>query len=113
MIEISKHPKPNWQPLPRPGCSNVEFRVLLNREGLILANLRFGKNAEIDEHDAPMDIEAIVVSGSGFVSVGGETSAVAAGESVFWPKGKSHKLWTTSTRMETMMVERVHQILPK
>ena len=106
---ISQQPKPDWAHLPRPGCRNVEFRVLLHSDGLVVANLRFGTDAEIDEHDAPMDIDAIIVSGSGYVLIDGVESEVSAGQIVRWPKGKSHKLWTASSTMETIMVERTYQ----
>ncbi|NKC00764.1 MAG: hypothetical protein GKR90_20025 [Pseudomonadales bacterium] len=110
MPKISNQPKPEWASLPRAGCLNVEFRVLLNRDGLTVANLRFAQNANIDEHDAPMDIDAICVSGSGFVSVAGEVSELSAGQTVHWPANEMHKLWTTDTTMETIMVERVYQV---
>ncbi len=84
--------------------------MLLNRDGLTVANLRFASNAEIDEHDAPMDIDVLVVSGSGFVSVDGTQSPVSAGQTVRWPSGVSHKLWTTNSTMETIMIERLYQL---
>ena len=83
--------------------------MLLHRDGLVVAHLRFGTNAEIDEHDAPMDIDAICVSGTGFVSLDGQHFPFEAGQSVLWPKSSLHKLWTTSDRMETIMVERIYQ----
>ena len=109
-MNISMQPRPNWAPLTRPGCTNVEFRVLLDREGIVLANLRFNEYAEIDEHDAPVDIDVVVVTGSGFVSVEGTQAEVAAGQTISWPKGKMHKLWTTTSSMETIMIERVFQL---
>jgi len=110
MKEIQSQPKPHWAELPRPGCHHVEFRVLLYSGGLSIANLKFQTDAHIDEHDAPMDIDAIIIAGSGFVSIDGETAPVAAGQTVHWPKGKDHKLWTTTQTMETIMVERVYQV---
>ena len=109
MDYIFKQPKPEWSPLPRPGCRNVEFRVLLSHNGLAVANLRFSADAEIDEHDAPYDIEAICLAGTGFVSVDGHTSEFSAGQSAHWPKNTNHKLWTTASTMETLMIERIYQ----
>lgn len=109
-MEINSQPKPDWAKLPRPGCRNVDFRVLLNRDGLVVANLRFGREAEIDEHDAPMDIEVIVIDGAGYVSVEGVSAEVSAGQTILFPKGKLHKLLTTAEVMETVMVERIYQI---
>jgi len=43
-------PRPEWSPLPLEGCSHVEGKVLLKREGLKLALLRFQPGGTIDEH---------------------------------------------------------------
>ena len=106
MSEVNNQPKPDWSPVPRPGCKNVEVRVLLNSDGILIANLRFGSDATIDEHSAPYDIDVICVEGSGFTSVDGEASAIRQGQTVRWPRDKQHQLWTESTTMETIMVER-------
>ncbi|MEM7366869.1 MAG: cupin domain-containing protein [Pseudomonadota bacterium] len=82
----------------------------MQREGILVANLRFATHAEIDEHDAPMDIDVLVLSGAGYVSVDGAQAQVRAGQTVRWPAGKQHKLWTTTTTMETIMVERLNQV---
>jgi quercetin dioxygenase-like cupin family protein len=103
---IQDQPKPNWATLPRPGCVNVEFRVLLGRESIFIANLRFYQNATIDEHDAPYDIDVICMSRSGFASIGADHFEIEAGQTVLWPRGTMHRLWTESDEMETLMVER-------
>jgi quercetin dioxygenase-like cupin family protein len=103
---IEQMPRPNWQPLPRHGTVGVTFRVLLNRDGIAVANLKFETNATIDEHSASFEIDVICVGGEGFVSVGGESSRFRAGERVVWPAGVNHRLWTEGTTMETLMVER-------
>ena len=102
---IYRQPKPDWASLPRPDCVNVEFRVLLEIDGIMLANLRFSGNATI-EHDAPHDIDVVCISGSGFTSIGSETFSISAGETVQWPRNTDHRLWTDSSRMKTLMVER-------
>jgi quercetin dioxygenase-like cupin family protein len=103
---IEKQPRPDWSRLPRKGCENVEARVLLVKDGLAVANLRFGRNAFIDKHSAPFEIDVVCVSGSGFTSVGDEEFPISAGETIRWPKGYDHCLWTTDDTMETLMVER-------
>ena len=103
---IGKQPKPDWSPLPRPGCENVEFRVLLASDGLAIANLRFQSKATIDRHDAAFDIDVICVSGLGFTSIDDKVSSLSAGETVRWSKGREHCLWTDGEPMETIMVER-------
>lgn len=104
---IEPQPKPAWAPLPRPGCVNVQSRVLLSRDGLVVANLRFGRRATIDPHDAPYDIDVLCVAGAGFTRIGEKTFALAEGESVRWPAGEVHGLWTEDAEMETLMVERL------
>ena len=95
-----------WQPLPRADCINVDVRRLLRRDGLGLAQLRFGRNATIDEHDAPFEIDVICLAGAGYVSVAGEMSRLLAGERGRWPAGKLHQLWTEGEdEMMTLMVE--------
>jgi hypothetical protein len=39
------------------------------------------------------------------VSVGGEVAPLRCGQSIRWPAGVSHRLWTEQTQMETLMVE--------
>lgn len=103
---VESQPRPEWDILPREGCSGVEFRVFLAKEGLGIANLRFGENATIDKHSATFEIDVICLDGSGFVSVGDEVFAFEAGQTIRWPKDIDHCLWTKQTTMETVMVER-------
>jgi quercetin dioxygenase-like cupin family protein len=104
---IEPMPRPNWEPLPRPGTVGVTGRVLLKRAGIAVANLRFSPNATIDEHKAPCDIDVICIEGEGFVSVGDLSSPFCAGESIVWPSGINHRLWTKGAEMETLMIERI------
>jgi len=103
---IKEQPKPEWGPLPREGCVNVEGRVFLVDENLTVANLRFGQNATIDPHPADWDIDVACLSGSGFTSIGEETFELSAGQRIRWPAGIEHCLWTESSEMETLMIER-------
>lgn len=103
---IEDQPRPDWQVLPRPGCRNVEFRVVLMKEHLAIANLRFTSDATIDKHDAPFDIDVVCIAGSGFASIGDETYPLRHGQSIRWPQGRKHCLWTDGDTMETLMIER-------
>lgn len=105
-MTTESQPRPEWESLPREGCRNVEFRVLLFKDGIVIANLRFGRNATIDRHDAPFDIDVICMSGSGFASVDDEAFALVAGQTIRWPRNRDHCLWTADDTMETIMVER-------
>jgi len=106
MLTIERQPRPDWSPLPREGVRGVEGRVLLRRQGLLIANLRFAESATIDPHPAPFPVDVICISGAGFTSVGGEKSAIRAGQTVRWPANVEHCLWTEGEPMETLMVER-------
>lgn len=99
-------PRPQWSPLPRAGCVNVQAKVLYKQADLVLAMLDFAPNATIDEHSADFDIEVVCLKGSGFVSVGTEVSELKVDQTVSWPKGTMHRLWTTTAAMTTLMVEK-------
>lgn len=103
---IESQPKPEWADLPRPGCKNVRFRVLLANEDLAVANLRFSNKATIDRHDAPFEIDVLCLEGSGYASIEDEVFPIKAGQTIRWPKSKEHCLWTDGEEMETIMVER-------
>jgi quercetin dioxygenase-like cupin family protein len=99
-------PRPNWQPIPRQGTVGVTGRVVLNRSGIVIANLKFAPGATIDEHSASIEIDVICLDGQGFVSIDGKSSPFRAGERVVWPAAVKHCLWTENAAMETLMVER-------
>jgi quercetin dioxygenase-like cupin family protein len=103
---IEQIPRPTWESLVRPGTIGVSGRVLLNRNGIVVANLRFLPGATIDEHAAPVEIDVMCLDGRGFVSIDGKSSPFYAGERVVWPAGVPHRLWTEDVAMETLMVER-------
>jgi len=99
-------PRPEWSPLPRPGCVGVEGRVLLAADGLVAATLRLSPHATIDEHDAPFPVDVVCLSGSGFTSVDGESAPIRSGQTVRWPAHQLHRLWTEDDGMTTLMLER-------
>lgn len=103
---IESQPRPNWATLPREGCVGIEYRVLLASDGIVIANLRFAEDATIDEHSAVIEIDVICIAGKGFTSVGNETFAIEAGQTIRWSKDIDHCLWTEKTTMETLMIER-------
>lgn len=104
---IESQPRPDWNPIPRKGVVGVEGRVLLGRDGILIANLRFSPNATIDKHSAAHDIDVICISGSGFTLVGDQVSPFHVGQTVHWPRQLDHCLWTEEFGMETLMVERL------
>ncbi len=103
--EVTAVPGPAWEPLPYEGCSGVEGKVLLTRDELRIAMLRFGAQATMHEHSTAFDVDVICLEGSGTTSVGGEETAISAGELARWPAGDLHLLWTEGSEMVTLMVE--------
>jgi quercetin dioxygenase-like cupin family protein len=81
--------------------------VLLVRDDLALAMLRFGPAATIDEHAAAFDIDVVCLEGEGFISVEDRVNTLAAGQWLTWPAGRRHRLWTADHGMITLMVERL------
>jgi quercetin dioxygenase-like cupin family protein len=105
--EPQRVPRPDWEPVPRLGCVSVDGKVLLVREGLALAMLRFEPEATIDEHSAPHEVDVICLEGEGFISVEDRVNSFAAGQWMTWPADRVHRLWTANHGMITMMVERL------
>lgn len=107
-FETKPFHRPEWSPLPREGCRNVEGRVLVHdpEQGLSLSLLHFDKDGTIDEHPGESDAEVFCLEGSGFVSLGSGQSELWEGQWVFWPRGVNHRLWTEDSEMTTLMLHR-------
>lgn len=81
--------------------------ISLNRL-LIVAALYFERHGSMDEHSSDVPCVFLVISGKGFMRVGGpegETRAVTAGDAVLWPAGLDHKIWTEDAEMSGIVVE--------
>ena len=91
--------------LPVKGCVGVEGRVLFTDSKLVVAMLRLAPDGTIHEHPADWSIHAICIEGEGYVSVDDEIAQLHAGQSVEWPAGKRHRLWTEGTSMVAVMLE--------
>jgi quercetin dioxygenase-like cupin family protein len=104
-IQIQPIHHDGWTPLPLEGCHNVSVKMLIKLDHLGLAILRFDPDGTIHEHPAGIEIDVICLEGEGMVSVGDEQSPLKAGQRVRWPAGISHRLWTNTTEMVTLMVE--------
>jgi quercetin dioxygenase-like cupin family protein len=85
----------------------VDGRVLLARDGLVVAMLRFAPGATIDEHATGHEIDVICLEGDGFVSIEDRVNVLAAGQWLTWPAERVHRLWTADRGMITLMVERL------
>ena len=109
-MEKKAFPKPDWHILPKEGCHGVEARVCLVDKRSVVATLRLDKRSNTDVHPAPYDIHVLCIDGSGFAMSGGEVATISSGESVLWPKGEEHNIYTEESPMTTIMVEHVHQL---
>jgi len=109
-MEKKTFPKPEWHLLPKEGCVGVEARVCLVDKRSVVAMLRLGEHANTDVHPAPYDIHVLCIEGSGFATCGGEVAELQSGESVLWPKGREHNIYTENSTMTTVMIEHVHQM---
>jgi quercetin dioxygenase-like cupin family protein len=106
-VDIRPIPRQGWDPLPDEGCVGVVGRVLVREDDFFVAELRFSENSTIHEHPGENDTIVVCLDGEGFTSVAGETAPVREGQQVRWPKGITHRLWTESSIMTTLMIERM------
>src|SRR3954451_17091359 len=91
--EIRPFKRPDWEPVPMEGFVNVEGKVIVGDDDLVLALLRFGEHGHINPHAGPNDALVSCLEGNGFTSVDGETAELKAGQTVFWPAGADHHPW--------------------
>ena len=109
-VDVKPVPRSEWSPVPYDGCRNVESRTLLRNAQVSVAMLRFAQDATIHEHAAPMDIDVVCLEGKGMTSIDGEAAPISAGETVRWPAGTQHRLWTEANEMTTLMIEHIGTI---
>lgn len=70
-----------------------------------ITELAFSRRAVITPQTSPDHGLFIVVSGGGWVQVGGERSSINHGEAVEWPAGVAHGAWTDGSHMRGILVE--------
>ena len=71
----------------------------------VVAELVFKPHAMIAPHSNPNSALFIVVSGTGYVQVGGERAKVHHGEAVVWPADVVHGAYTEGSEMRAFVVE--------
>jgi quercetin dioxygenase-like cupin family protein len=81
--------------------------VLVRNDDFSLAMLRFEPLGTVHEHAGERDTVVVCIEGGGWTSVAGQQAQIRAGETVRWPKGIPHRLWTEGTEMRTLMLERM------
>ena len=88
-----------------PGTQGVAGQVIHSDERAIVAELAFGRYAMITPHSNPNTTLFVVISGGGFVQVGGERSRVNHGEAVVWPPDLPHGAYTDGAEMRAIVIE--------
>lgn len=104
-VEVRTVTRPGWSPLRYQGCVGVDVKGLIRLDNLSIALLRFGRDATIHEHPADFDVDVICLEGEGFASVAKKVVSLKADETVRWPAGVPHRLWTEGRKMVTLMIE--------
>ena len=104
-VDIRVFPRLGWDPLPGEGVVGVVGRVLVRKDELFVAQLRFSEHATIQPHPGDRDTIVVCIEGEGFTSVADETSPLREGQQVRWPRGITHGLWTEGSTMTTLMIE--------
>jgi quercetin dioxygenase-like cupin family protein len=105
-VDIRPIPPQGWDLLPGEDVVGVVGRVLVREEDFFVAELRFSEHATVHEHPGVNDTIVVCLEGEGFTSVTGETAPLREGQQARWPKDIPHRLWTESSTMTTLMVER-------
>jgi quercetin dioxygenase-like cupin family protein len=88
-----------------PGTQGVAGQVIHSDERAIVAELAFGRFAMITPHANPNTTLFVVISGGGFVQVGGERSRINHGEAVVWPPDLPHGAYTDGSEMRAIVIE--------
>lgn len=88
-----------------PGSVGVTGQVVHSDARGLVAELAFAPGARIAPHDNPNTTWFCVIEGGGWVLVGDERRAVAAGEAVLWPAGVTHGAGADSVPMRVIVVE--------
>ena len=79
--------------------------MLLRQASLAVVQLRFALDATIDEHAAAWEIDVVCLEGEGTTVIDGVAERIRAGETIRWPAGKLHRLFTEGSTMVSLMVE--------
>jgi len=103
--DVRPFKRPDWEPVPMAGFVNVEGKVIVGDDDLVLALLRFGEHGAINPHAGPNNTLVSCIEGHGFTSVDAVTAELHAGQTVYWPAGVHHGLWTEESTMTTLMYE--------
>jgi quercetin dioxygenase-like cupin family protein len=104
-MEIRRFGPGHRRPDGPPGTQGVTGQVIWSDERGNVAELAFTRRALVPPHANPNTTLFIVVSGGGWVQVGGERAPINHGEAVVWPAGLDHGAWTDGSEMRAIVVE--------
>jgi quercetin dioxygenase-like cupin family protein len=88
-----------------PGTRGVAGQVLHSDEQAIVTEMAFAPYAMVSPHASPNLTLFVVISGGGYVQVGGARSRVNHGEAVVWPPDVPHGAYTDGTDMRAIVIE--------
>jgi quercetin dioxygenase-like cupin family protein len=81
--------------------------ILLNRPMIVVA-MYLEPHAFMDEHSADVPVLFLVISGKGFVRIGGpngEVQPISAGGAVLWPAKLDHTVWTEDEELQAIVID--------
>ncbi len=87
------------------GAAGLSDAVVWSDPRARVTEVAFAARALLPLQTSPETALFIVVSGGGWVQVGGERAAVNHGEAVVWPAGLAHAAWTDGSPMRALVVE--------
>jgi quercetin dioxygenase-like cupin family protein len=88
-----------------PGTQGVAGQVIHHDQRARVSELAFGRYAMVTPHANPNTTLFVVISGGGFVQVGGERTRVNHGEAVVWPPDVPHGAYTDGAEMRAIVIE--------
>ena len=104
-IEVRRFGVGHRRPDGPPGTSGIEGQAITSGPTGTIAELAFGRRAQIVPHSNPSTTYFLVIEGGGWVGVGDERTRVTAGEAVIWPPDVPHAAWTDGSPMRAIVVE--------
>jgi quercetin dioxygenase-like cupin family protein len=104
-VEITRFGPGNRREVAPPGSQGVSGQVIYSDQGARVSELAFQRYAMVSPHSNPNTALFVVISGGGFVQVGGERSRIAHGEAVVWPPDVPHGAFTDGSEMRAIVIE--------
>jgi len=104
-MEISRFGPGHRREVAPPGSQGVSGQVIYSDDRARVSELAFQRYAMVSPHSNPNTALFVVISGGGFVQVGGERSRISHGEAVVWPPTVPHGAYTDGSEMRAIVIE--------